>query len=102
MGQVNPPGWYPQADGSYRYFDGTVWTPHAVPPDAVQTIGAAGAAWERNIILDFLARKRDEYFREAAAHNLPSRRGDAMIEVIWMLESGAHHAPQDPAGGARR
>jgi TM2 domain-containing membrane protein YozV len=29
-----PAGWYPQADGSQRYWDGLAWTPHVTPAQA--------------------------------------------------------------------
>lgn len=32
--QQTPPGWYPQADGSQRYWDGRGWTEHTQPPPA--------------------------------------------------------------------
>ena len=27
-----PPGWYPDSEGSLRWYDGTAWTEHAQPP----------------------------------------------------------------------
>ena len=39
-----PAGWYPQADGRQRYWDGTQWTEHFAPGTANQTAGAAPAA----------------------------------------------------------
>ncbi|MFQ6170437.1 DUF4352 domain-containing protein [Oryzobacter sp. R7] len=38
-----PAGWYPQADGRQRYWDGTQWTEHFAPGGAGQS-AAAGAA----------------------------------------------------------
>lgn len=37
-----PAGWYPQTDGSQRYWDGTAWTAHTAPaaPPAPDPYGA--------------------------------------------------------------
>ena len=32
---TTPPGWYPQADGSQRYWSGSAWTEHTAPAPAV-------------------------------------------------------------------
>ncbi|MGV1007748.1 MAG: DUF2510 domain-containing protein [Dermatophilaceae bacterium] len=31
-GGSNPAGWYPQSDGSHRYWDGSTWTSQVIPP----------------------------------------------------------------------
>ncbi|MBM6404158.1 Ltp family lipoprotein [Phycicoccus sp. CSK15P-2] len=48
---TTPAGWYPQADGSQRYWDGEQWTVHTAPGGSVEsadaaatTSGAGGAA----------------------------------------------------------
>ena len=39
----SPPGWYPQNDGTRRYWDGSTWTSHVAPPHPAY--GAALAAY---------------------------------------------------------
>jgi Protein of unknown function (DUF2510) len=37
-----PPGWYPDAAGTQRYWDGQAWTAHTAPPGPGSGIGAEG------------------------------------------------------------
>lgn len=34
-----PPGWYPQVEGTWRYWDGTRWTGDAPPPSGSTPTG---------------------------------------------------------------
>lgn len=42
MNQQHPAGWYPQPDGSQRYWDGRQWTNHVAPAQAAQ-----GVQWQQ-------------------------------------------------------
>lgn len=41
---TTPPGWYPDAQGQQRYFDGTAWTQHVAPPTAPAPVYVQQAA----------------------------------------------------------
>jgi hypothetical protein len=46
MTTQHPPGWYPDAQGATRWWDGTQWTQHTQPPAAPEPVAAGqpGAA----------------------------------------------------------
>lgn len=37
-----PPGWYPDAGGTQRYWDGQAWTAHTAPPGPGPGVGVGG------------------------------------------------------------
>lgn len=42
MTQQHPAGWYPQPDGSRRYWDGSQWTGHTAPPSTTPPTSTQG------------------------------------------------------------
>lgn len=76
---AQPAGWYPAADGSQRYWDGTQWTEHTAPaPGAMQATAAPGAT--------VAAGTNDEKTMGMLAHLLAIVLGFLGPLIIWLMK----------------
>ncbi len=76
---AQPAGWYPAADGSQRYWDGTQWTEHTAPAaGAMQASAAPGTA--------VASGSSDEKTMGMLAHLLAIVLGFIGPLIIWLIK----------------